>query len=376
MTLHYTEDQRSLQSSLQRYLDKNYDFGQRQTLRAQGFHEGAWAVYADLGLLALPFAEADGGLGGRPIDMALVAQTMGAGLVLEPYVGAVVVCGKLLAPMADMQRRGLVEAVAAGALVLALAHHEPGVRYAAANVALRASPEGDGWRLHGAKCLVSAGMRAEQFLVSARTSGQPGEREGISLFLVPRDATGLRLRARTLIDGTHAADLWLQDVLVPAQALIGLAGTACAPIEEALDHGTVAMCADAVGVLHDALMATVDYLKTRKQFGVALGSLQAVQHRLAEMYVAVEQARSITELAALRLESEEAVVRQRHASAAKVLVGTNARFVGHHMVQLHGGMGVVDEMRVAHQFKRLLAFNAANGDVDFHRARYSALMND
>lgn len=380
MHLNYTEEQLAIQASLERYLGASYTFEDRRAIQAaggEGFSRKAWAVYAEMGLLALPFPESLGGLGGRPIDVALVAQTLGGAMALEPYVPAVVVCGRLLMSCgSDAMREKYIPALAGGETILALAHYENGARYANSHVASTARRVEGGWRLDGAKAMVHGGMGADTFLVSARTQGTTRDEYGITLFAVDRNQAGLSVTARPMLDGCMAADLELDDVVLDEGAIVGKLHDGFQGIDEAIDHGIAASCADAVGVILKAHTSTVEYLKTRKQFGVALGSFQAVQHRLAELYVAAEQARSMAELAALKIEDAASDERRKVASASKVLVGKAARLVGHTVVQLHGGMGVVDEMSISHQFKRLLAFGAAYGDVDFHIGRYGALMNE
>ena len=368
MNFNYTEEQLALQDTLRRFIAKDYPFEHRRALAksADGFDRAAWKTFADFGILALPFPEDFGGLNGTAVDTMLVMEMLGRGLALEPYVSTVVLCGGLIRDAGSAaQKEALLPAIAGGELMLALAHHEPGGRYELDRVATTATPTGSGWRLDGAKAVVLGAPSADKLIVSARNGS------GISLFLVDTKAAGVTLRAYPTQDGARAADIKLAKVAVGADALIGAAGNALPVIERALDYANAALCAEAVGIMSALNEVTLEYLKTRKQFGVPIGNFQALQHRMADMVIATEQARSMATLAAVRADSSDAAERSRAVAAAKAYVSQSARLVGQQAVQLHGGMGVVDELNVSHYFKRLTMIGLTFGDVDFHLGRFS-----
>ena len=368
MNFNYTEEQLALQDTLRRFIAKDYPFEHRRALAksADGFDRAAWKTFADFGILALPFPEDFGGLNGTAVDTMLVMEMLGRGLALEPYVSTVVLCGGLIRDAGSAaQKEALLPAIAGGELMLALAHHEPGGRYELDRVATTATPTGSGWRLDGAKAVVLGAPSADKLIVSARNGS------GISLFLVDAKAAGVTLRAYPTQDGARAADIKLAKVAVGADALIGAAGNALPVIERALDYANAALCAEAVGIMSALNEVTLEYLKTRKQFGVPIGNFQALQHRMADMVIATEQARSMATLAAVRADSSDAAERSRAVAAAKAYVSQSARLVGQQAVQLHGGMGVVDELNVSHYFKRLTMIGLTFGDVDFHLGRFS-----
>jgi len=369
MDFKYSEEQLALQDTLSRFIAKDYGFEQRRALAGSeaGFSRGHWRRFADLGILALPFPEEFGGMNGNAVDTLLVMEMLGRGLVLEPYLATVVLSGGLIRDAGSQaQKEALLPAIAAGELLLALAHHEPGGRYETRHVATAARRDGDGYRVDGAKAVVIAGPSADKIIVSARTSGETRDEQGISLFLVDAETAGVRLRGYPTQDGGRAAEIALDNVRLPAAALIGAEGGALPAIERALDYAIAALCAEAVGIMTAVNETTLDYLKTRKQFGQPIGRFQVLQHRMVDMVIATEQARSMATLAAVRVDSADAALRRRSVSAAKAHIGQQARSVGQQAVQLHGGMGVVDELALAHYFKRLTMINATFGDADHH----------
>ncbi|HUW36242.1 MAG TPA: acyl-CoA dehydrogenase family protein [Rhodocyclaceae bacterium] len=369
MDFKYSEEQLALQDTLSRFIAKDYGFAQRRALAGSeaGFSRGHWRRFADLGILALPFPEEFGGMNGDAVDTLLVMEMLGRGLVLEPYLATVVLSGGLIRDAGSQaQKEALLPAIAAGELLLALAHHEPGGRYETRHVATAARRDGDGYRVDGAKAVVIAGPSADKIIVSARTSGETRDEQGISLFLVDAETAGVRLRGYPTQDGGRAAEIALDNVRLPAAALIGAEGGALPAIERALDYAIAALCAEAVGIMTAVNETTLDYLKTRKQFGQPIGRFQVLQHRMVDMVIATEQARSMATLAAVRVDSADAALRRRSVSAAKAHIGQQARSVGQQAVQLHGGMGVVDELALAHYFKRLTMINATFGDADHH----------
>jgi alkylation response protein AidB-like acyl-CoA dehydrogenase len=374
MEFNYSEEQLALQDTLQRFISRDYDFDKRRGFSAStlGHSAEAWSQYAELGLLSLPFPEELGGLGGNAVDIMVVMEQFGQGLLLEPFLSTVVTCGGLLRDAAsEALKQKLVPQIAAGKLKLSLASYEAPGRYDLSYVACTARESGGNWRLSGRKAVVLDGASADYFLVSARSSGKTADRDGISLFLVPRDAKGLTIAAYPTQSGARAADLQLENVAVGAEALIGEPGRALPVIERAVDRAIAALCAEAVGIINALNQATLNYLKTRKQFGVAIGTFQALKHKMADMLIAAEQARSMAIIAAVHADSEDAAERHRAVSAAKAYLGQAGRLVGQHAVQMHGGMGVVDELIVSHYFKRLTMIDLSLGDADYHLASFS-----
>jgi alkylation response protein AidB-like acyl-CoA dehydrogenase len=377
MNFEYSNEQLALQDTLQRFIARDYGFERRRELARSplGFSAEAWGTYAELGLLSLPFPEKFGGLGGNAVDIMLVMELVGRGLLLEPFLSTLVMGGGLIRDAASetLQAR-LLPRIGAGELKLALACHEAGGRYDLAHVACAAVPSGAGWRLSGQKTVVLDAPSADSFLVSARTSGNVGDAGGIAVFLVGREAAGVSLYGYPTQSGGRAADLRLENAAVDAAALIGSAQGGLPIVERAVDRGVAALCAEAVGIMLALNEATLSYLKTRKQFGVPIGSFQALQHRMADMFIAAEQSRSMAVNAAVYVDSENAAERCRAVSAAKAYISQAARLVGQQAVQMHGAMGVVDDVIVSHYFKRLTMIDLALGDGDFHMARFSDSM--
>lgn len=368
MDFDYSQEQLALQETLRRFYVRDYPFEHRRAVAksAEGWDRKAWATFAKIGILALPFPEDCGGLGGNAVDSMLVMEMLGRGLALEPYLATVVLCGGLIRDAGSpMQRQSLLPAIATGEKILSLAHHEAGGRYELERIATTATPADGGFRLRGAKAVVLAGPAADALIVSAR------EDQGLSLFLVDARAPGVHLRGYSTQDGMRAADIRFADSAVRADARIGPAGGASALIERALDYAGAALCAESVGLMASLQELTLEYLKTRKQFGVPIGKFQALQHRIADMVIATEQARSMAILAAVQADCADAAARSRAVAGARAYIGAQARFVGQQAVQLHGGMGVTDELNVAHYFKRLTMIGLTYGDADYHLARFS-----
>ncbi len=362
MDFTFSDEQRQLREMLERYVRKDYGFEKRREIlrSTDGWSREVWRQFADMGLLAIGLPEAQGGLGGDGFDTLLVMEALGSGLVLEPYLSTVVLGAGLLARHgSDAQQSALLPAVIAGDSLLALAHHEPGQRYQLDGVTTQADAQGEGHVLNGRKSVVLHGGAADHLLVSAQTP------QGVSLFIVDAQAPGVSRKAYPTQDGQRAAEIRFTQVRLSTDALIGAAGAGLEMVELALDHGIAALCAEAVGAMAAAIEATVSYLKTRKQFGVPIGSFQALQHRAVDMYLHAEQARSMAYLAAAKLTADRAERRQA-ISAAKVLVSQSARFVGQQAVQLHGGIGVTDELAVSHLFKRLTMIGLLFGDAEHH----------
>lgn len=374
MDFRYNDEQLAMQSTLQRFIERDYAFERRRALAASalGFSAEAWTQYAELGLLALPLPEEFGGLGGDAVDVMVVMEQAGRGLLLEPYLSTVVLCAGLLRDGAsERMKKALLPRIAAGELKLALAAYEPAGRYELAHVATTAAKVADGWRLSGLKAVVLDAPSADSFLVSARATGATDAAQGVSLFLVPRDAAGLTVSAYPTQSGARAGDVRLVDVTVASDALIGVAGRGLAPLETAVDGAIAAVCAEALGIMGALNRATLAYLKSRKQFGVPIGAFQALQHRMAEMYMAEEQSRSMAIIAAASVDAGDAAERRRAVSGAKAYIGQAGRQVGQEAVQMHGAMGVVDDLVVSHYFKRLTMIDRTFGDADYHLGRFA-----
>jgi pimeloyl-CoA dehydrogenase small subunit len=373
----FSEEQTALQDSLRRFVGKEYDFETRRKLARspEGYSPHAWRQYAEFGVLALPFPEAFGGLNGTAVDTMIVMEAFGPGLVLEPYLATVVLCGSLIRDAGSQsQKESLLPAIGGGELRMALAHYEPNTRYELNHIAATAKSAGKDWVLNGAKSVVLHGGAAQKLIVSARTGGKERDDNGVSLFIVDRDAAGVSLHAYPTQDGSRAADITLKDVRVDADALLGQKDRALPAIEHALHYGIAALCAEAVGIIIALNAATLEYLKTRKQFGQPIGKFQALQHRMADMTIAAEQARSMMYLASVKADAADPVERRRALSIAKAYIGEVARFVGQQAIQLHGGMGVTDELVVGHWFKRLTIINATFGDADHHLGKFSDML--
>jgi alkylation response protein AidB-like acyl-CoA dehydrogenase len=369
-----TAEQQMLGDTVQRFLAKEYAFEARaRILRSpEGWSREIWSRLAEMGLLGLQVPEEHGGMAPATVETLVTMTALGKALLLEPYLSSGILATVLVREQGlPAQREALLPALAAGERIAVPAHGEAGARYQLSRVATTATRRSGGWRLRGSKAVVLDAPAADVLLVSARTAGKVVDEAGISLFLVPRESPGVRLAAYQTVDGRRAADVNL-DVSLPADALLGKKGEAFGAVSAAWDLGVAAVCAEAVGVLQAALDATVEYTRTRKQFGVPIARFQALQHRMADMLIHVEQARSMSYLAAMRAGEGDARERRRALSAAKVVVGQACRFVGQQAVQLHGGMGVTDEMPISHCFKRLLAIELSFGDTQHHLERFMA----
>jgi pimeloyl-CoA dehydrogenase small subunit len=372
MDFDLSDEQRMLQDSVQRLLAERCGFEQRQALLDDlaGTGKALWRQFAELGLLGLPFAEADGGFGGGAVDTFIVMQALGRALAPLPYLATVVLCGGLLrAAASSAQRAELVPAIAAGELTLAFAHSEAQARYDLADVRTTARRQGQGWVLDGEKRFVLHGDAADRLIVSARVAPAAAGQHAIALFLVDATAAGLTRRGYATQDRGRSADVQFKSVQVGKDALIGEAGNALPAIEQAVDSAIAALCAEAVGAMAYTHELTVDYLKVRKQFGVAIASFQALQHRAVDMLVAVEQAHSMALYATMMCTEPDRTERRRAMSAAKVQVNTSARFVGQEAVQLHGGIGMTEECQVGHYLRRLAMIEMMFGDTAHHVRR-------
>jgi alkylation response protein AidB-like acyl-CoA dehydrogenase len=371
MDFKLTEEQEQLRDTLVRFVQKEYAFEKRKAIlkSKDGFSRGAWKQLAEMGLTALGLPEAHGGLPGNAVDTMVVMEVFGRGLVVEPYFATIVLGADLVAHAGSAeQQAAILPKVAEGAHLLAFAHGEPGSRYDLTQIATTAKKQGEGYLLNGAKSVVLHGAQADTLIVSARTSGKEGDEKGISLFLVERNAPGLSVHDHPTHDGQRAADLALKNA---RGTLLGREGQGAALVERAVTRGCAALCAEAVGNMAALVELTLAYIKTRKQFGVPIGAFQVLQHRMADMLMQTEQARSMMYLAATKADAADPAERRRAIAAAKALVGQAGRFVGQQAVQLHGGIGVTDEASVSHYFKRLTLINATFGDADHWLGAFS-----
>ena len=372
MDFDLTEEQSLLRDSVTRLLADAYDFDARKAITAspEGRSPAVWAQFAEMGLLGLPFAEDDGGFGGGPVETMIVMEAFGEALVVEPYLATVVLGGGFLrAAGSAAQKEVLIPGIVAGERLLAFAQTERQARYDLCDIATTARRSGDGWILDGAKGVVLHGDSADTLVVSARTAGGQRDSGGIGLFLVPADAPGVERRGYPTQDGMRAAEISFTGVRVGPDAVLGDPEGGLAVIARVVDEAMAALCAEAVGAMAQSQALTLDYIKTRQQFGTAIGQFQALQHRAADMFVALEQARSMAMFATMMAHEPDADARSRAVAAAKVQIGRSGRFVGQQAVQLHGGVGMTMEYRIGHYFKRLAMIDTLFGDADHHLAR-------
>ena len=369
MDFDLSEEQTLLKDSVARLLKERYDFETRRTYMkgAEGFSRELWQAYAEMGLLSLPFAAEDGGFDAGPVGTMLISELLGGALALEPWLATVVLGGGFLRHGATAaQRAALLPGVMEGRTLLAFAHTEKQSRYDLTDCETRAQAGSAGWVLTGEKKVVLHGASADHLFVTARVSGGRRDAGGIEVFLVPADAPGITRRGYTTTDGLRAADILFDQVALGDEALIGGEGGGLGLAERVIDEAIAALAAQAVGAMQGALALTLDYLKTRKQFGRAIGTFQALQHRAAEMMVSIEQARSMAMLAAMVAQEGDAQARRRQMRAVKIEIGRAARFVGQQAIQLHGGIGMTYEYAVGHYFKHLTAIDTMFGDMDHH----------
>jgi len=371
MDFNFTQEQQQFSDALRRWTEKDYSFDQRKKIvrSASGVSAEAWATLAELGMTALPVPEEQGGFNGSAVDMMVVMHEIGRGLVVEPYF-ATVLGAEFLKQGGGHD--GLLEQVAGGEIRLACALGEKQARHDLFDITVTAKADGEGYVLNGTKTVVIHGGQADYLIVSARSSGAQRDTDGISLFVVPADAAGVTRRDYRTIDCQRAADIDFVNVKVPASALLSKVGQGWNILDAVSDYGIALLCAEAVGAMEALNGATLEYLKTRQQFGVPLGKFQALQHRMAEMYMQMEQARSMATLVAVKVASTDVAERRRTVSAAKARIGQAMKYVGQQAIQLHGGMGVTDELPAAHHFKRLTMIEATLGDTDHHLARFTA----
>jgi alkylation response protein AidB-like acyl-CoA dehydrogenase len=373
MDFDFSDDQEMLRDSVRKWVDKAYGFEQRRAnVKAGGFSRAAWQDLAGLGLMGLQVPEAQGGMGFGGVDAMVVMEELGRGIVLEPYAQVALVATSLLKASSAAEAAERLSAIATGEQVVVLAHQERGARYRLAHVETTATKAGDQWKLSGKKTVVPGGTNVDAWIVPARVSGGADDAAGIALFLVAKGASGAAAKAYPTQDGAVAADLTLDGT--PAVELVP-AGKAYDALEAAVDIGIAALCAEAVGAMEKLVAATVEYMNTRKQFGAPIATFQALRHRMADVKMQLELARSMSYFASLKL-GEPAAARKRAISQAKVQLGNSMRFVGQQCIQLHGGIGVTDEYLAGHYFKRLTVIEMTYGDTMHHLGVVSSTMQD
>jgi len=372
MDFDLSEEQRLLKESVDGLLTDCYDFDQRKKYMAEkgGWSKGVWSRLAEQGLLGLPFSEADGGFGAGGVETMIVMEALGKALVLEPYLATVVIGGGFLRHGGSADQKAThIPGVIDGSKTFAFAQLEKNSRYDLQDVSTTAKRKGAGWVIDGEKLVVLNGETADMLLVTARTKGGQRDRDGIGIFLVPGNARGIAKKGYPTQDGLHAADISFTAVEVGADAVIGDPENGLPLVERVVDEARTALCAEAVGAMDESLKTTIEYLKTRKQFGVPIGSFQTLQHRAADMFVAVEQARSMSMFATMASEFDDARERATAVAAAKVQIGKSAKFIGQQSIQLHGGIGMTQEAKIGHYFKRLTMIENTFGDTDYHLRR-------
>jgi pimeloyl-CoA dehydrogenase small subunit len=375
MDFSFTDEQNLLKDSVERFVQNDYGFDDRQKIvrGEQGFSADNWNTFAELGWLGVPFSEEDGGFGGQAVDMMLIMEQFGRGLIVEPYLATVILAGGALKVAGSAEQKGAyLPGIIDGTRQGALAYAEPQGRFNLADLTTTASKDGDGYVLNGYKAVVLNGPAADFLVVSARTGGDQRDADGVSLFLVDTAADGVSRRDYPTVDAFRASEITLQNVRVGADALLGVEGQGLAVLEQVIDEGIMAVGSEAVGCMEVLYKDTVEYCKTREQFGQPIGKFQVLQHRMVDMFMEHEQSKSLMFMAAMRMDEGYDDAAKKAISAFKVQVGKSGRFVGQNAVQLHGGMGMTDELNIGHYFKRLTIIDTLFGNVDYHLKRFGA----
>ncbi len=375
MDFSFTEEQTLLRNSVQKFIQGAYDFETRRKVSKSdaGWRKEVYGQIAEMGLLGVAMPEDFGGLGGSAVDAMIIAEEFGRGLVIEPWLNnAVIAAGFLKAAGSTAQKEELLPAIAAGETVFAFAYAEPQGRFNLADLTTTAKKSGDGYVLNGHKAVVLGAPFADKLIVTARTSGGQRDADGVTVFIVDKSAKGVSTRDYPTVDGNRASEVTLENVTVGADAVIGEVGGGLKTVELVTDQAIAALAAESTGAMKVLNDTTIEYAKTRKQFGTPIGKFQVLQHRMVDMFMNYEQSVSITYMVTLKLEEEEAE-RKKAASAAKVQIGKAGRFIGQSAVQIHGGMGMTDELNVGHYFKRLTMIDTLFGNVDHHLKRYATL---
>ena len=375
MDFTFNEEQSLIQDQVDQFVQKEYDWETRQALSNSdlGFGIDNWKKFADLGWLGISVSEDNGGYGGTAIESMLIMEAFGKGLVVEPFLETVIMSASLIDDHgSDQQKSSVLEPAIAGEMQLALAYAEPQSRFNLSDLVTEAKLDGDNYILNGYKSVVMNGPSANKFIISARTSGTQLDESGISLFLVDSDSTGLDKTDYKTVDGRRASDLSIENVSVPKDNLIGQQDKGFEILDSAIDKAILAISAEAVGAMEVLYKTTVEYTKTREQFGTAIGKFQVLQHRMVDMFMEYEQCKSLLYMATMKHE-EGSPDAKKAISGLKYQVGKAGKFIGQQAVQLHGGMGVTDELNVGHYFKRLTTVGTIFGNTDYHLKKYTSL---
>ena len=376
MDFSFSDEQALLQESVSRFITNDYGFDARQKNSRSELGYGAenWKTFAELGWLGVPFAESAGGFGGGAVELMLMMEEFGKGLVVEPYVSTVVACGTALnVAGSEQQQAEHIPSIVDGSKLWALAFAEPQSRFNLADLTTSAKKDSGKYLLNGYKAVVVGGPNADFFIVSVRTSGEQRDREGVSLFIIPSDAPGVSTRDYPTVDGQRASELTLDNVELDESSLLGQEDHGLSVLEQATDLATLAVGSEAVGCMEVLYKDTVEYCKNREQFGQPIGKFQVLQHRMVDMFMEHEQSKSLMFMAAMRWDEGYGPEAQKAVSAFKVQVGKSGKFVGQGAVQLHGGMGMTDELNIGHYFKRLTIIDTMFGNVDHHLRRFGSL---
>lgn len=377
MDFNFTPEQDTLRDQIARLVRDQNDFDtRRKVARSEpGWRPALWSQFAEMGLLGAPFSEEDGGFGGSAVESMIIMEEFGKGLVIEPFLQTVVIAGGFLRHAGTAaQKEEHLAAIVGGERVFAFAYSEPKSRFDLNDVSTTARRDGEGYVLNGHKAVVLAAPFASHLVVTARTSGSQRDKAGVSVFIVPKDAKGLSTRDYPTVDGLRASEVYFENVHVPASDVIGDVDNGSPLVERVADEAIAALCAEAHGAMKVLNQTTLDYSKTRKQFGQPIGNFQVLQHRMADMFMAYEQSVSMTYMVTLKLDEPE-TARKLAASAAKVQIGKAGRLVSQEAVQIHGGMGMTDELNVGHYFKRVTMIESQFGNTDWHLRRFTELSN-
>ena len=376
MDFSFTEEQTLLQESVSRFMQNDYGFEARQKNASteQGFSAENWQTFAELGWLGVPFSEADGGFGGGAIETALMSEQFGRGLLIEPFLATVILAGGAIKHGgSEEQKSQYLPGIIDGSKHAALAFVEPQARFNIADITTTATTDGDGYVLNGYKAVVLNGPQADFLVVSARTSGEQRDEDGVSLFVMDAATAGISRRDYPTVDAFRASEITFENVKLGADSLVGEAGKGLPILQQAIDDGVLSVGAEAVGCMEVLYKDTVEYCKQREQFGQPIGKFQVLQHRMVDMFMEHEQSKSLMFMAAMRMAEGYGAEAQKAVSAFKVQVGKSGKFVGQNAVQLHGGMGMTEELNIGHYFKRLTIIDTLFGNVDFHLQRFGAL---
>ena len=376
MEFSFTEEQTLLQESVSRFMQNDYGFEARQKNASteQGFSAENWQTFAELGWLGVPFSEADGGFGGGAIETALMSEQFGRGLLIEPFLATVILAGGAIKHGgSEEQKSQYLPGIIDGSKHAALAFVEPQARFNIADITTTATADGDGYVLNGYKAVVLNGPQADFLVVSARTFGEQRDEDGVSLFVMDAATAGISRRDYPTVDAFRASEITFENVKIGADSLVGEAGKGLPILQQAIDDGVLSVGAEAVGCMEVLYKDTVEYCKQREQFGQPIGKFQVLQHRMVDMFMEHEQSKSLMFMAAMRMAEGYGAEAQKAVSAFKVQVGKSGKFVGQNAVQLHGGMGMTEELNIGHYFKRLTIIDTLFGNVDFHLQRFGAL---